>query len=96
MKDYKKKDAKIIFFIQQAVPDKIFSSIILATKSKKTWDILQEKFQRNTKKRTIKLQTLRRKLDNLRMQENESLKDYFFKIMEIVNQLNSYVETITE
>ena len=40
--------------------------------------------------KTIKLQTIRRELDNLKMQENESLKDYFSKIMEIINQMKSY------
>lgn len=30
------------------------------------------------------------------MQENKKLKDYFSKIMETVNQMKSYGETITE
>lgn len=57
--------------------------------------MLQQEFQENTKIRAIKFQTLRREFDNLRMQENESLKDYFFKIIKIVKQMKTYGETIT-
>lgn len=64
--------------------DKLFLRIIRATESKEAWDILQKKFQGNIKIRAIKLQTLKRELDNLRMQENKKLKDYFSKIMETV------------
>lgn len=44
LKDYKKRDAKALLFIQQAVSDKLFSRIIRATKSKEAWGILQEEF----------------------------------------------------
>lgn len=89
IKDYKKKDAKAPFFIQQVVSGKIFSRIIRAVKLKNAWDILQKEFQRNTKIRAIKFQTLRRELYNLVIQENKNLKNYFSKIMQIDNQMKS-------
>jgi hypothetical protein len=47
-----------------------------ATRAKEAWAILQEEFQGDKKVRDIKLQTLRRDFENMRMKENKSAKDY--------------------
>ena len=49
------KDAKALFFIQQAVAESIFPRITAATKSKDAWDALQNRYQDNAKVLTIKL-----------------------------------------
>ena len=66
-KNEKQKDAKALFVLQQAVTDSIFPRLMRATTSKQAWDILQLEFQGNAKVKSIKLQGLRRELENFKM-----------------------------
>jgi hypothetical protein len=63
-----------------------------ATRAKKAWAILQEEFQGDKKVRVIKLQTFKRDFENMRMKENESVKDYSTRFLELVNQMKAYGE----
>ncbi|KAL0424087.1 UNVERIFIED_CONTAM: hypothetical protein Sradi_0943500 [Sesamum radiatum] len=57
LKELRKKDAKALFFIQQAVDDAVFSSrISAATRAKEAWDALRNGYQGTTKVLTVKLQ----------------------------------------
>ncbi|PKU73963.1 hypothetical protein MA16_Dca022706 [Dendrobium catenatum] len=67
-----------------------------ASSSKQAWEILQEEFQGNSKIRTIKLQALRRELENLKMKETENTKEYCSRIITMVNQMRAYGEDISE
>ena len=96
LKETKKKDAKALFFIQQAISDSLFPRIMRVTTAKEAWEVLQEEFQGNSKVRSIKLQSLRRDFENLKMNESESLKDNYSKINEIVNQMALYGEMVTD
>ncbi|XP_059592996.1 ankyrin repeat-containing protein NPR4 isoform X2 [Vitis vinifera] len=49
IRDVRKKDAKALFLIQQAIAENIFPQISKATKSKEAWDALQIEYQRTTK-----------------------------------------------
>lgn len=60
LKEKKKKDAKALFFIQQAMNDSVFPRISAATRSKQAWEILETSYQGTMKVRVAKLQTLRR------------------------------------
>lgn len=46
--------------------------------------------------RSIKLLTLKRDFQNLQMRENEAPKDYFSKVIEIVNQIKSLGKNLTD
>ncbi|KAL0427606.1 UNVERIFIED_CONTAM: hypothetical protein Slati_2935400 [Sesamum latifolium] len=97
LKDLKKKDAKALFFIQQAIDDAVFSSrISAATKAKEAWDALRNGYQGTTKVLTVKLQTLRRQFESFRMKEGESVHDCSNNLMVIVNQMRKYGEKITD
>ncbi|KAL0438667.1 UNVERIFIED_CONTAM: Retrovirus-related Pol polyprotein from transposon TNT 1-94 [Sesamum latifolium] len=97
LKDLKKKDAKALFFIQQAVDDAVFSSrISAATKAKEAWDALRNGYQGTTKVLTVKLQTLRRQFESFRMKDGESVHDCSNNLMVIVNQMRKYGEKITD
>ena len=56
-------------------------------KAKEAWEILREEFQRSAKIITVELQTLRKKFQNLQMKESEKIKEYFSRVIELVNQL---------
>jgi hypothetical protein len=65
------RENKAKFWIQNFVDDSIFSKITGAGTSKQTWDILKLAYQGNDRVKTVKLQTLRMKLETLRMTESE-------------------------
>ena len=67
-----------------------------ASKAKEVWDILQQEFQGDTKVRAIKLQTLKKEFENMKMRENENLKEYFSRFMELVNQMKAYGDEMGE
>ena len=96
LRENKKKDAKALFFIQQAITESLFPRIMRVSKSKEAWSVLQEEFQGSAKVRAIKLQNLRRELENMKMLESESLKEYFSRVTEIVNQMGLYGEVVTD
>ena len=53
LKENKKKDAKALFFIQQAVEEAIFPKVVAAS-SKKAWENLQSTYQGIEKVKTSK------------------------------------------
>ena len=46
--------------------------------------------------RLIKLNNLRREFENLKIKHGESVKDYSSKVMEVVNQMKIYGDTILD
>jgi predicted glycosyltransferase len=82
--------------IQQALADTIFPRIIGAKTAKEAWDILQEEFQGTTKVRLVKLQSLRRDLENAKMKDSETAQEYCAKIKEIANQMRAYGDNIPD
>jgi 6-phosphofructokinase len=89
LKENKSKDARTLGMIQSGVSETIFPRIMGATRAKEAWDILQEEFQGDKKVRAIKLQTLRRDFENMKMKENESVKDYSTRFLELLNQMKA-------
>ncbi|KAA8517207.1 hypothetical protein F0562_017541 [Nyssa sinensis] len=90
------KDASALRLIHQGVSKSIFPRIFRVKKAKEAWEILQMEFQGNDKAISIKLQTLWTDFDNLLMKESEGIKDYFSRVSEIVNQIQSCGNTIQE
>ncbi|XP_077228565.1 uncharacterized protein LOC143861537 [Tasmannia lanceolata] len=86
----KKKDARALFIIQQAMDEPIFPRIMAATTSKEAWDLLQEEYQGTSKVISVKLQTLRRDFENLIMKNSESIQVFFSRVTSIVNQIRTY------
>ncbi|GMJ02182.1 hypothetical protein HRI_003887400 [Hibiscus trionum] len=97
LKDMRKKDAKALFFIQQAVDDAVFSSRISdAAKAKEAWDSLKNGYRGTKKVLTVKLQTLRRQFESFRMKDEESVHDCSNNLMVIVHQMRKYGEQISD
>jgi hypothetical protein len=92
----KKKDAKALFILQQAVHETIFSRIAAATTSKQAWTILQKEFQGDSKVIVVRLQSLRRDFETLIMKNGESIADFLSRAMAIVSQMRSYGEQISD
>nr|GEW14363.1 hypothetical protein [Tanacetum cinerariifolium] len=82
--------------IQQATHDNLFSRIAGASSAKETWEILQMEYQGDSQVQAIRLQRLRREFENLNMREEESIGDYFSRVMSIVSQKRAFGEEVTD
>ena len=96
LEDNQQKDSHALYCLQQAMADNLFPRIMSAATAKEAWDTLQEEFQGTVKVRTVRLQKLRRDFENLKMKDNETAKDYYSRIKEIVNQMGAYGEIISD
>ncbi|XP_010462955.1 PREDICTED: uncharacterized protein LOC104743593 [Camelina sativa] len=75
---------------------KIFSRIAPAKSSKEAWDSLQTEFQGTPQVRLIKLQSLRREYENLKMNEGDNIKVFTEKLIDLGNQLRVHGEEKTD
>jgi hypothetical protein len=89
-KELKNKDYKVLFTIHQCVDANNFES------SKEAWDILDQFFDGDEKVKKAELQTHKRQYELLQMEENESILDFFTRvIIRFVNQIMVCGEVIT-
>ncbi|GJV82292.1 hypothetical protein Tco_1522190 [Tanacetum coccineum] len=73
-KENQKRDAKALFFIQQAVDETIFSRIVAANSAKEAWDTLKTEYPGSAKVITVKLQILRRDFESAVIKSNETVQ----------------------
>src|ERR1044072_3950330 len=78
LKKNKQKNSKALFTLQQAVTNAIFPRIMRAKTAKEAWNT--EEFQGSDKLRAVKLQSLRRDFELLKMKESKTVKDYYSKV----------------
>ncbi|WOH12137.1 hypothetical protein DCAR_0831636 [Daucus carota subsp. sativus] len=96
LRENKKKEAKALFFIQQAMHETIFSRIASATKAKEAWDILKTEFQGSAKVIEVKIQILSRDFETLLMKDGESVQEFLSRVSGIVSQMRALGETIPD
>ncbi|XP_070673187.1 uncharacterized protein [Malus domestica] len=96
LKENIKRDAKALGVIQNAIPDEIFPKISNETSAKSAWDVLEKVYRGSTKVRPVKLQSLRRDFEYIRMKDDELLDDYLSRLSEIINQMKSYGEILSD
>jgi len=94
-KENKKKGCKALFYIQQNIDNQYFEKIAKTTRSKETWDILENYHNGGEKVKQVKLQSYRRKHEMMQMEEDQKVSDYFSKIIEIVNLMKNCGENIS-
>ncbi|XP_074265187.1 uncharacterized protein LOC141587611 [Silene latifolia] len=95
LKEKRKKDAKALFIIQQALEEEFFSRIASATTSKEAWDILKSEYLGDKKVIKVRLQTLRREFETSLMSDKESAQDYLSRVSRVVQQMRAYGEKIS-
>ncbi|KAH9292372.1 hypothetical protein KI387_042442, partial [Taxus chinensis] len=89
LKENRRKDAKDLSYIQNAVTDSVFPRIATTTNSKQAWDTLQNAYQGSDKVKVVRLQMLRREFETLLMKDSKSVNDFFTRKMTIVNQMRT-------
>ena len=88
-REAKKKDNKALFLIHQCVDSKVFEKIADAETSKDAWDILQKSYGGDAKVKKVKLQALKRQYELLQMKSDESIADYFTRLVTLTNQMKN-------
>ncbi|KAM5569751.1 hypothetical protein ABKV19_016986 [Rosa sericea] len=91
-----KKDARALYIIQMGLSDEIFPRVSNEIKAKDAWDVLEKEYRGTTKVRAVKLQHLRRDFEYARMKDDELLNDYLTKLTDVINQMKSYGEKISD
>ena len=96
LKEARQRNANALSMIQRAVVDSIFPRIMRATTAQEAWKILQKEYLGDSKVRAVKLQSLRRQFENTKMKDNETLKEFSDRFIELVNQMKTYGEKLTD
>ncbi|VVA28001.1 PREDICTED: DUF4219 domain-containing /UBN2, partial [Prunus dulcis] len=89
------KDAKALGIIQNAVSDQIFPRIANADSAKAAWELLHGEFHGGDHVRSVKLQNLRREFEYTRMHDSESLSTYLTRLNDLINQMKTYGEVLS-
>ncbi|CAL8078779.1 unnamed protein product [Prunus armeniaca] len=89
------KDAKALGIIQNAVSDQIFPQIANADSAKMAWNLLYSEYHGGDQVRSVKLQNFRREFEYMRMREGEQLTAYLIRLNELINQMKTFGEVLS-
>jgi hypothetical protein len=67
--------------------DSVVRRIKPTTTTKQAWDILETSYQGTIKVKISKLQTLRREFENLQMKDSNSIEQFTYRVIDLVNQI---------
>ncbi|GJU65696.1 retrovirus-related pol polyprotein from transposon RE1 [Tanacetum coccineum] len=90
-----KKD-KALTCLHSGIADQIFTSIMDLETPKAVWDKLQETFEGTDRVKAVRLLTLKREFELLRMKDDELVKDYSARMMDVVNQMRLHGEVVKD
>ncbi|XP_057452837.1 uncharacterized protein LOC130744689 [Lotus japonicus] len=95
-REVKKKDLRALFIIHQCVNPANFMKIATAKTSKEALDILNKSYDGVAKLKKVKLQTLRRQYEDLRMEKSESISKFFTRLQTLAYQMRTNGEVMTD
>nr|GEU43593.1 retrovirus-related Pol polyprotein from transposon TNT 1-94 [Tanacetum cinerariifolium] len=90
------KDLQVKHYLYQAIDRVTFEQILDRKTSKSVWDSMKQRFARNEKVKTSTLQKLRRDFEVLEMKNNETILEYFGRVLTVSNQIRSNREMIED
>lgn len=90
------KKPRALACIHSAVSDTIFSRIMPYKTPKLAWNKIREEFDGGTRSRRTKLLKLKAKFVTLRMREDETVRQYASKLMEVVNKIGLLEENFPD
>jgi len=85
-----------MFLMHQSVSNEIFEKIMHYESAKETCDALEKLYSSDGKLKKRRLQTLRRQYEVLKMEEEESISQYFDKVINLTNQMTRNGENVTD
>ena len=92
----KLKKNKAITCLHSGLADHIFTKIMDLETPKLVWDKLQVEYEGSSRVKAVKLLGFKREFELLKMKDNESIKIYAGKLMNIVNQMRLLGETFED
>ncbi|XP_058732918.1 uncharacterized protein LOC131604499 [Vicia villosa] len=95
-KEEKKNDYKALFLIHSRVDGDNFEKVGDCSSAKEAWDILEKAYVRADKAKVVRLQTHKRQLELMKMEEKESICDYVTRVTRLVNQIKSCGKAMEE
>eukprot|EP00258_Populus_trichocarpa_P043537 XP_024459556.1 uncharacterized protein LOC112328004 [Populus trichocarpa] len=82
--------------LYSGLADHIFTKIMDLETPKEVWDKLQGEFEGSNRVKTVRLLALKREFELMKMKDNESVKDYSGRLMDIVNQMRLLGKAFTD
>ena len=96
LSELKMKDHQVKHYLFQAMDRVVFEQILDRKTSKIIWDSMKRKFGGNERVKRSLLQTLRRDFEVLVMKNDESIDDYFKRVMSVSNKMRSNGEEMSD
>jgi hypothetical protein len=93
-KESRKKNAQALFHIQISLDKSLFPRIASAKTTKDVWKTLHEAYQGSDQVKVVKLHTLKREFENLKMQEDENVSDYCVRVKYVINKMATLGEIV--
>ncbi|GKD84603.1 hypothetical protein Tco_1355757 [Tanacetum coccineum] len=92
----RKKDQSALTIIYQRLDDAMFEKVANATTSKEAWEILQNAFKGIKMVKRVRLQSLRGEFKKQKMEESETISDYFTHVLTISNEMKRNGENLSD
>ncbi|XP_039135749.1 uncharacterized protein LOC120273174 [Dioscorea cayenensis subsp. rotundata] len=92
----KTKAPRALFVIHGAVSETIFLRIMDCETTKEAWDKLKEMYAGSDRTKKIQILNLKRQFQVLNMKDNESIKEFADRLMEVVNKIRLLGEDLTD
>ncbi|TXG70321.1 hypothetical protein EZV62_005256 [Acer yangbiense] len=92
----KMKRDKAVTCLHSALTDSVFTSIMHLETAKSIWDELNSRFEGSERVKLVKLLTLKREFQNLKMKDSETVKDYSSKLSDLENQMRLYGDVVED
>ena len=94
--DARLKDHQVKHYPFQAIDRTVFEQLLNRRTTKIVWDSMNRKFGGNQKVKKSLLNALRREFEILKMKKDESITDYFARVMIISNKMRSNGEDMPD
>jgi hypothetical protein len=89
-------NAKAVNALLGSLTESEFVKVMQLNTTKDIWDKIILSYEGDAKVKSAKLQTLRIQYENLKMNNEESIANFFLRLDDIVNHMRNLGETITE
>ncbi|RVX08755.1 hypothetical protein CK203_011054 [Vitis vinifera] len=89
------KAPRALSYIHVVVSEPIFIRIMACKTPKEAWDKLKEMYLGSDRIRQMQILNMKRQFEVLRIKDNESIKEYVDRLMEVVNKIRLLGEDLT-
>ena len=94
--DAKTKDYQVKHYLFQALDRIVFEQILDHSIAKSVWDSMKQKFGGNDKVKKSLLNSLRREFEVLLIRKDETITEYFARVMTVSNKMRSNGEEMPD